>query len=242
VSFDALRARGGLPDSATLETLGTVDWKALKAQWPNSGSDWNHLRRAVSHFLADQLGDVHHPWRRAVIKVFPKGVEVERTPDLTPDVFWAIVHQTPEYIQAAYVTIAALGLRVGEYLRLTDTDLLPHTMQVRIPGTKTAGSAATLKVDERLWPWIQRAVPSPLKYRWLRLHWVRACQTVKAGDLRLHDLRHCYGQWLSDEGVPEARIQVGMRHATASMTRRYTKQRDKGENAKAIAEVMCASA
>ncbi len=34
-----------------------------------------------------------------------------------------------------------------------------------IPGTKTAGSAATLKVDERPWPWIQRAVPSPLKYQ-----------------------------------------------------------------------------
>ena len=152
------------------------------------------------------------------------------------------MRQAPKYIQAAYVTIAALGLRVGEYLRLTDTDLLPHTIQVRIPGTKTAGSAATLKVDERLWPWIQRAVPSPLKYRWLRLHWVWACQAVKAGDLRLHDLRYCYGQWLSDEGVPEARIQVGMRHATTSMTRRYTKQRDKGENAKAIAEVMCASA
>jgi len=39
VSFDALRVRGGLPESATLETLGTVDWKALKTQWPNSGSD-----------------------------------------------------------------------------------------------------------------------------------------------------------------------------------------------------------
>ena len=105
-------------------------------------------------------------------------------------------------------------------------------MQVRILGTNTAGSAATLRVDGRLWPWIQHAVPSLLKYRWLRLHWVRACQAVKAGDLRLHDLRHCYGQWLSDERVPEARIQVGMRHATARMTRRYTKQRDRGENAR----------
>ena len=28
----------------------------------------NHLRRAVSHFLADQLGDVHHPWRRAAAR------------------------------------------------------------------------------------------------------------------------------------------------------------------------------
>jgi hypothetical protein len=33
-----------------------------------------------------------------------------------------------------------------------------------------------------------------------------------------------------------------MRHATPSMTRRYAKQRERGRNAKVMAEVMLASA
>jgi len=57
-------------------------------------------------------------------------------------------------------------------------------------------------------------------------------------DLRLHDLRHCFGQWLADAGVQEARIQTGLRHTTAAMTRRYTMQRDNGENAKTMADVL----
>jgi hypothetical protein len=35
---------------------------------------------------------------------------------------------------------------------------------------------------------------------------------------------------------------LGLRHATASMTRRYTKQRDKGENARTMANVLLKTA
>lgn len=44
-------------------------------------------------------------------------------------------------------------------------------------------------------------------------------------DLRLHDLRHCYAQRLVYAGASEARVQVGM-------------QRDKGENAKLMANLL----
>ena len=67
--------------------------------------------------LSDQLGDVHHAFRRAVMKDFPRAKAAERVPDLDVPTFWRIVNQTPEFVRAAYVTIAALGLRVGEYLR-----------------------------------------------------------------------------------------------------------------------------
>lgn len=49
-------------------------------------------------------------------------------------------------------------------------------------------------------------------------------------------MRHT--QWLVDAGASEARVQVGMRHATAAMTRRYAMQRDKGENAKLMANLL----
>ncbi|HXL33681.1 MAG TPA: tyrosine-type recombinase/integrase [Gemmatimonadales bacterium] len=247
VSFKALRARAGLADTATIDALGALDWKALKATWPNAGADWNHLRRAVSHFLADQLGDVQHPFRRALFQKqpgspprFPKGAEVERVPDLDVPTFWRIVHQTPEFVRPAFVTIAYLGLRVGEFLRLTDTDLLPATKQVRIPGTKTEASAATLPVADAMWPWITRAIPSPLGYKWLREYWVRARTAAGAGDVRIHDLRHFPAQLLVNAGRSEASVQSTMRHATPGMTRRYAKQRDRGENAQALAEVMLA--
>lgn len=128
---------------------------------------------------------------------------------------------------------------MGEYLALTKAHLLPHTCSVRIPGTKTELSATVVRVDERLWPWIEAGVPSPLAYKWLREHFKRALRAAEApSDLRLHDLRHCYAQWLVDAGAPEARVQVGMRHATAAMTRKYAMQRDKGENAKLMANVL----
>ena len=242
-SFAALERSGVLKASAAVSDLAVVDWAALHATWQGGQSDWNHLRRAVSHFLTMQLGDVHHPFRRAVVKAIPKRKEVERVPDLPPTLFWKIVGAAPEHARAAFVTIAALGLRVGEYLRLTRDHLLPHSYAVQIPGTKTAESAATARVDERLWPWVLQGVPSPLGYKWLRLYWKRAVKAAGApGDLRLHDLRHCFGQWLADAGVQEARIQTGLRHATASMTRRYTKQRDKGESARTMADVMLKTA
>lgn len=169
----------------------------------------------------------------------PRRAERSVTPDLPPALFWSIVHAAPEHVRAAYVTICALGLRVGEYLRLRDTDLLPHMQSVSIPGTKTEGSAAVVRVDERLWPWVKQGVPSPLAYRWLRLYWKRALKAAGADPtLRLHDLRHAYGQWLSDAGMPEARIQTGLRHSTAGMTRRYAMQRDKGEASRMMADVM----
>jgi len=58
------------------------------------------------------------------------------------------------------------------------------------------------------------------------------------GEVRLYDLRHCYAQWLSAAGAPEAAIQVGMRHRSASMTRRYSRARDTGENASLLGRVM----
>ena len=122
---------------------------------------------------------------------------------------------------------------------MRETDLHPITRTVSIPGTKTEGSAAVLHVDAALWPWIVAAVPSPVEYNWLRIYWKRALKAVEADTtLRLHDLRHLTAQLLVNDGQSEASVQTTMRHATASMTRRYAMQRDRGENAAALARVL----
>ena len=238
VSFNQLSRSGVLSSGATVAALGGIDWEALRDQWQGGPSDWNHLRRAVSRFLTVLLGDVHHPFRREVVKAIPIQHEVERVPDLRPDVFWELVKHTPEHVQPCYVTLAATGMRVGEYLRCTETNLLPLTKAIHVPGTKTDGSEAPVQVDPELWPWIERAIPSPVQYKWLREHFKRAARDVGLPDLRLHDLRHCFGQWAVDAGVPESVVQVALRHANPEMTRRYTKQRDRGEHARVIGDVM----
>ncbi|HVH08453.1 MAG TPA: site-specific integrase [Gemmatimonadales bacterium] len=217
-----------------------MNWRALRPSWAPSAASWNHLRRAVLTFLTAHLGDVDHPFRKAVRKAFGTlEREVHRVPDLTPDLFWMIVRAAPLHAQSCFVALVATGLRVGEFLRLRETDLLPHTFSVKVPGTKTAASAATVRVDAALWPWVKAAVPSPLAYKWLRLYWKRALKSVGADTtLRLHDLRHAHGQWAVNAGVPEAAVQASLRHANRAMTARYTAQRDRGTVASALAEVL----
>ena len=236
-SFTALERSGVLKQNATVDDLEDVNWAQLREDWPNGAYDWNHLRRALGKFLTMRLG-LHHPYRVAVVEAIPKAKEVERVPDITPELLWRIVDAVPEHVRAAIVTLVATGLRCGEYLRLTKANLKPHTHAIDVPGTKTEASAATLYVDPELWPWIERAVPSPLKYQWLRVHFKRACVAVGATGLRLHDLRHAHAQWLTNAGRSEASVQVSLRHATAAMTRRYSKQKDRGENAKVMAGIL----
>lgn len=122
---------------------------------------------------------------------------------------------------------------------MRETGLHPLTRTVSVPGTKTASSAAVLRVDPELWPWIVVAVPAPLAYNWLRKYWKRALASVVADPtLRLHDSPHLTAQLLVNAGRSEASVQTTTRHATAGMTRRYARQRDRGENAATLEQVL----
>jgi integrase len=216
-----------------------VSWNELAASWGRSPADWNHLRRAVSRFLSTLLGDKWHPFRRLVLKDFPRAKEPKaRVPDLSPAVFWKIVNAAPVHLRSAYVTLAATGLRVGEYLRLTHAELRPANYSLRVRGTKTAGSDDVVVVGKAWWPWVKNAVPAPLGYAWLRKHWNRACSAVHVTGVTLHSLRHCCGQWAVNAGVPEAQVQAALRHETASTTRIYTLQKARGQVARALAGVL----
>jgi integrase len=146
------------------------------------------------------------------------------------------------------------------YRRLWTPSLVFRACTVKRPRlakrapSKTPASKAVVCVDESLWPWIDAGVPSPLRYKWLRRYWVRACPEVGLAHYsdpdnsrgyvgpRLHDLRHCLGQWAVAAGVSEAAVQVALRHSTAEMTRRYTKSKNKGEVARAIGQLLTRSA
>ncbi len=227
-----------LPDDSTVADLETVPWAALRTEWGNSGSDWMHLRRFVSAFLTVHLGDVFHPLRREVVKAIPTAEENEREPDVTPELFWHIVGHAREDVRAAYVTIVTTGMRRSEYLRCKKENLRPAIMGVQVPGRKTKGSTGIVMVDRELWPWVESGIPSPVAYKRLRELWIEACTASGVSGLTLHDLRHAMGQWATNEGVAESKIQSALRHASPAMTRRYTKQKAKGEVAAAVGRAL----
>lgn len=72
----------------------------------------------------------------------------------------------------------------------------------------------------------------------VREYWVRARKAVGAGDVRLHDLRHLTAMTLVDEGRSEASVRETMRHANVAMTAKDARRRDRGENAKAMADAL----
>lgn len=228
------RASKYLRHNAKVGDLIAVDWQSLYGEWDRSGSDWMHVRRFISAFLSKHLGDVYHPFRRQVVPLIPTAPENERVPDISPDLFWKIIDAAPEHVRPAYVTLVLTGMRRGEYLRAKREHLKPATLSVHIPGTKTNSSRATVKIEESMWPWIEAGIPSPLSYKHLRKHWVAACNAVGVDDLHLHDLRHALGQWATDAGIPEGKVQDALRHSSPLMTRRYTRQKSRGEVADAV--------
>lgn len=188
-------AKSELPETATVSDLARVDWQALFDRWPDSGSDWNHVRRAVSRLLSTLLGHPHHPTRLDIIGKIPLADEEERVPELTVEQFWKIVEATPEHARPCYVILAATGMRLGEYLRCTTEHLVPAKSAIRVPGTKTKRSRRVVELGPEAWPWVEAGVPSPLKSRWIHIYWWRACVALGFGR---------YEQVIKD-GVPQVK-------------------------------------
>jgi integrase len=168
---------------AKVSDLKGVDWKALAASWTESGSDWNHVRRAVSSFLTTYLGDVFHPFRREVmnIKRFPLKPEVERVPELSIKDFLALMRQVPAHARPVYWTLVLTGMRLKEYLSCAEWHLRPKSHQVEVPGTKTDESADVVTIDKEMWRWVELGIPAPLKSTWIHKYWWRACVALGFG-------------------------------------------------------------
>jgi integrase len=238
ISLRALRRSSALGPGAAVRDLAAVNWKSVYNTWSTEAAGWNRMRAMVSLFLSMTLGK-QHPFRLEVIGAMPHPLESPGpVPDLTVEAFWRIVGRVAEPLRPGYVLLACTGLRPAEYLRLQPIDLLPLTRGIRVPGTKTAGSADVVRVAETLWPWVAAAVPCPVGYQVLLKRWKRACAVEGNPELTLYSLRHFFAQQLAEAGAPESRIQQSLRHRSPAMTRRYTRMVDKGENARVVGSVL----
>lgn len=260
-SFVKLRQLAGewLPANATVKDLEAVAWGELRQRWTvqvrkrtaagkskaarkagfrveerdASAADWNHLVRALSAFLTQVLGDVHHPTRRAILKRIRREEEVARKPKIR-DVFWAIVRATPEHAQPCYVVLGATGMRLGEYLSCTKAHLRAADHAIDVPDGKTG--AKTYLVDPEYWPWVERGIPSPLQENWMRKYYKRAVGALGRPELRLHDLRHLFAQVAKREGIPTADTQAALGQKTPGITRDYEMEEVQGSVARAVGQ------
>lgn len=260
VAFLALQRKAALAADARLADLATVPWDRLAKQWGATGDDWMNMRRAVSRLLSLSLGDKYHPARREIMKAIPTQPTQKRASELTPELFDAVLAAAREDMRPAFMALLLTGMRANEYLACRRTHLRPARLAVVVPGTKTAGSAAEVRVDASDWPWITAGIPAPVRgYRALRKQWCRACAgagiatfrewTEEAPDGRklereqyegpgLHALRHAHGQWAADAGIPLTQIKASLRHATLSMTARYAEHAGKGEVARSLSRTL----
>ncbi len=255
LSFQQLRTRAGLGADASVAALSRLDWHALQQAWTSSPADWNRMRTAVSRFATLFSGDKFSPFRRELMARIPLAREPEgRIPDLTPEQFLQVLARiTDDDVRAALMVLVLTAMRIGEYLSLDESCLQPGYRRIRIPmqeGNKTGGD--TITVGEDAWQWVavavpfaglpvpvrRRAVESDPRYRRIWRVWREARDAEGVGDVRLHDLRHCAGQWASDAGESDRAIGQLLRHSDPRMTARYTKQKDAQAASAAVGRVL----
>lgn len=243
-SWDAFleraRTAGHLTAAPVVADLERIPYRELRGLWGAGPADWNRARAAVSAFLTAYLGeDKHHPFRLAVMRRFPAQREPRgRVPTVTIEQFLLTVALTPARVQPAYLAMAILGVGTGEYARLRLEDLDAAQLLVRIRGTKAPDRDRTVAVDERLWPWIERAVPPVLGARWLGVHWRRARDAAGVPDVRMYDLRHLSGQLAADAGATDRDIAVHLGHTTSTMAFRYTRRATARKVARGIGDAL----
>jgi len=248
--FGSLQTRAAalLPSDAQVKSLGDVDWSAIWAAFADTSPAWrNRVRASVSAFLTVYLDDKWHPFRRRVVKragtkerepKIPKSISVEE--------FWQLMAHVHEALVPAFVTLAATGMRVGEFLACTERDLARFPT-IHVPGGKTG--EGTVEVDPELEGYIRSAIPCRIastkkvarptwdqRYRRLQRA-IKAASEATGIPATVHTLRHFY----ASEGVkaqPQGFVQQALRHTTPAMTQRYSTQRDTAAVARSVGRAL----
>ena len=231
---------------ARVGDLVTVDWALVSGRWPGGAADWNHMVRALSRFLSVYLGDKYHPLRRQVMAKLEKRQEQPRTPDQSVDLFLKLVATMPAPAQPCFMVLALTGMRIGEYVWADRSSLRPETHSVLVDG-KTGPGVVYLTPEG--YAIAEAAIPCPLapaptpgqethkikRYGVMRRLYQKAQKEIGVTGLRLHDIRHLFGQTAADELVPTVQTQAQLRHSDPKMTRRYEMPAQARQAAEAVA-------
>jgi integrase len=98
-----------------------------------------------------------------------------------------------------FVTLFLTGLRTAELCELEPQDLDHEVRAIRLRDSER--DVHVVYVAENLWPWVVAAVPVPVRYSYLRLHWQAAVDRAELGDVSVRDLQRLRARLLAEAGV-----------------------------------------
>ena len=114
----------------------------------------------------------------------------------------------------------------------------PLRLECHVRGTKRRARDRMVSVDERLWAWVDRAVPSPLHDRWLRNWFNRATEAAGLPGVQMYDLRHLSAQFAGDQGATDRDLTVHMGHSRVDTSHRYSRRRTARKVAQAVGNAL----
>ena len=118
---------------------------------------------------------------------------------------------------AAVLLLAYTGLRAGELLRITATDIGQGSLTVSFSKT---GKSRTIPVPGPVRGLLRR-LPLGLSYTQLQWQFRSARKAVGLDHVRIHDLRHGFASWLINAGVDLYTVGKLLGHSTPLTTQRY---------------------
>jgi len=180
---------------------------------------------------------------KGLTKEWLSAAEIEAVRLATPSGWWPLV-----------AMLIYAGLRIGEALALRWSDVQLGLRQIAVHGgfheLKTESSDRDVPIPDPLAEALvahalqhQHApadlvFPGALGNYWrVRRVWLETCRRAGIADCRLHDLRHTFGVHAARSGVPLARLQRLMGHASPTMTMRYMRHAPNGDFAADAARI-----
>ena len=177
--------------------------------------------------------------RRDLSEILPVGYSPRYEPrkvSLTLEQAGALCRALPPHRAAAVAFALATTARYAEVFRARSTDLYPMG-EVRLRGTKTAGSARSISVPGFALPLLDFAIekgngrffgdllfnPWPNSHRDI----AAACRRINAPEVTWNDLRRTMATWLLEGGVSTYLVSKMLGHTTTKMVETvYGKPRD----------------
>ena len=118
---------------------------------------------------------------------------------------------------AAVLLLAYTGLRAGELLALTSTDISRGSVTVR---QSKSGRARTIPISRPVRGLLSE-LPLELSYQQLQWQFRAARKAVGMDHVHIHDLRHSCASWLINAGVDLYTVGKILGHSTPTTTARY---------------------
>jgi len=174
-------------------------------------------------------------------KVKPPRKDNKRLRFLSQEEAEALLKELKKRSQTAYeMAMLSLycGLRFGEITNLTWADIGPDTITVRDPKNKQNRIVPMPQVVQKLFRAKKPGEPNELvfknrngeKFKWVPDGFKLAVKALGLNDgivdpryrICFHSLRHTYGSWLVQSGVPLYTVKELLGHRTLAVTERYS--------------------